>query len=450
MRSIFLWLALLQAGMLHAQDTLQLPPHAVQAPVSSGEYFFDTDPGFGAGQLFNGAVTSSVPFVSTESIAALAAGVHKLHVRLRDAAGNWSMTNSRFLYILNPALSIPPHPAPKLITKLEYFIDTDPGIGNGISMNVPAASTAVIPNIPVDISSLGAGVHTVNLRFRDSSGAWSHTTGSKVALVSVNVQLPPVAAADSIYALEYFFDNDPGMGNGILLTVPAATQLDNYVFPADISSLADGLHRLFVRTLRGRSLTAMHSFTIGQPLPLQLVSFNVKQQEDDALLSWKMADEESIQTFIPESSTDGIAFLPLDAVKAEHKAGYAYAFADKDIGGYHATKIFYRLRMLEEGGGFSYTPVVSLNLDSRGSVAYPNPFTDKIHILPAQLLDKDVPVTIKIRDIAGRCVYEQQQHAGSDSHDLTVETGALQAGSYFITIEAGDYKEVFRLVKTQA
>lgn len=446
MRYFILWLLLLQVTLLRAQDTLQLPAHRVPAIISRGEYFFDADPGFGYGTAFSGPVTgSSVSFVRTGSIAALTAGVHSLHVRLRDSAGCWSLTGSRFLYIVDTLVSFPPHASPGTLTRLEYFTDTDPGFGNGTAITLPPSATAAITNIPVDISSLANGVHTVNFRFRNSSGAWSQTTTARMALVSVSVDLPAHPAADSIYTLEYFFDADPGIGQGIQLNVPAAVQLDNYIFQADISGLNDGIHRLFIRSLHGPSLTAMHSFTIGQPLPVQLLSFTVRQQGEDALLSWKIADETGIQGFIAESGTDGITFQALGSITAQHQNGYIYTYADPYITRHPAQKIYYRLRTAGIDGGFSYTPVVSLDLNGGHSVAYPNPFRDEIRVVPATQLDDRFPVSISIVDAAGRCVYEG--HVRPVRGQVLISGGTLPAGNYWLSLEAGSYREVFRLTK---
>src|SRR5215471_6863791 len=49
------------------------------------------------------------------------------------------------------------------ITKLEYFIDTDPGFGNGTTVSVSAA-TDVTANFTVDINSIQPGFHNLYVR----------------------------------------------------------------------------------------------------------------------------------------------------------------------------------------------------------------------------------------------------------------------------------------------
>lgn len=445
MRTILFLLLLLQAGVFHAQDTLHLPAHTLPAPIKDGEYFFDTDPGFGSGNHFDETIGgTTLSFISTGSIAALSQGVHKLNIRIRDTMGTWGITNSRFLYIIDPSFSLSAQAGAGPIEKFEFFLDADPGIGNGVVSVIPASLNAELINIPVDISGLATGVHTVNVRFQDTSGIWSLTTGNKIALVSVDIDLPPNQVSDSITTMEYFFDEDPGTGNGILITVPATANLENYVFTANISMLSDGTHRLFMRTLTGPSLTAMYSFSIGDPLGLELVSFSVKQKDNDALLSWHTEDEAGVDGFVLESSTDGKTFSPFDLLSARNQHSSVYTRVDEGISRYNAGKIYYRLKIIEENGGYTYAPVVSLYLEGRESLAYPNPFLDDFNIIPGDRFRGGV-VIIRILDISGRCIYKRSLPAGQGG--LRVSPGALQPGNYLLSVESDSYKEVLPLTR---
>lgn len=139
--------------------------------VSKVEYFFDIDPGFGNG--INVPITSAVD-VSTSfspNISSLAEGVHRLYVRSLDVNGKWSNTNARVFYKVN-LTSLPN------ISKLEYFIDTDPGFGNGI--NVPITPATNIANIvfTVNTTPLSIGSHKLFVRTKDAAGSWCITNVS--------------------------------------------------------------------------------------------------------------------------------------------------------------------------------------------------------------------------------------------------------------------------------
>src|SRR5437867_4247318 len=60
------------------------------------------------------------------------------------------------------------------ITKLEYFIDNDPGFGNGT--NVPiSADTDVTASFNANINVAPTGFHWLYFRAKDANGNWSLT-----------------------------------------------------------------------------------------------------------------------------------------------------------------------------------------------------------------------------------------------------------------------------------
>ena len=65
--------------------------------VAGGEYYIDTDPGAGHGislTYANGTVSG------TAAISNLSPGLHRLYIRAKDNAGNWSSTvNTIFIFV---------------------------------------------------------------------------------------------------------------------------------------------------------------------------------------------------------------------------------------------------------------------------------------------------------------------------------------------------------------
>src|SRR5262245_51798019 len=59
---------------------------------------------------------------------------------------------------------------------------------------------------------------------------------------------PGIASSQpNLTRAEYFFDSDPGFGNGIAISIPTASVISNANSSADISSLSPGIHQLFIR-----------------------------------------------------------------------------------------------------------------------------------------------------------------------------------------------------------
>ena len=95
--------------------------------IVEAEYFIDTDPGVGNGTSISmsGEVIDSDFAIPTTS---LSEGIHKLYVRTLGIDGNWSLYANEVFYI-NPVQVNSAN-----ITSAEYFVDTDPGVGNGTAL----------------------------------------------------------------------------------------------------------------------------------------------------------------------------------------------------------------------------------------------------------------------------------------------------------------------------
>jgi len=189
--------------------------------VAAYQYYFDSDPGQGIAG--NGAVVQvsspSSDFEQQLSISIpsdLTTGMHTFHFRVMDENGRWSSKMASVFYILSTEQT-------QSITAYQYFFDTDPGVGNaGNGSIVAIASTDNLDQgIPISIpSSLETGIHTLYFRTKDEFGRWS-TKGQSIFYVDRN------ASDNNIVVGEYFFDTDPGLGNGIPISLSqSSTSVD--------------------------------------------------------------------------------------------------------------------------------------------------------------------------------------------------------------------------------
>lgn len=146
---------------------------SVSAPAAliTAEYFFDTDPGTGNGNPIALAGTSDESNISVAiSLSGLTPGVHRLYLRTKDASGKWSITN----YALFDNAAFIPYPtaAPlPAIAQAEYYIDTDPGFGNGVPVTVPASNDVSNFSVAVSLTGITQGRHTIYLRSKQNP--WS-------------------------------------------------------------------------------------------------------------------------------------------------------------------------------------------------------------------------------------------------------------------------------------
>lgn len=200
--------------------------------VAGMEYFFDADPGQGNGiQVYGRNAIDLDEVISTSS---LSPGIHRLYVRARNSSGDWGMPQKS-------TFSVPYSPLPlepTAITNVEYFIDTDPGPGSGVSL---FSRNALDIDATIGTSALEPGIHRLYARARNNENIWSTPQSA--------VFWKPYPAADplpDIVRLEFFVDSDPGQGNGTQIAVTPGASVD--LSPLlHIGEIAHGNHSLHIR-----------------------------------------------------------------------------------------------------------------------------------------------------------------------------------------------------------
>ncbi len=169
-------------------------------------------------------------------------------------------------------------------------------------------------------------------------------------------------------------------------------------------------------------------------LPVQLVSFTGKLNADkSATLQWKVSEQEDIDRFIIEESTDGNSF---------HQAGVVakgnsdmYSFIDISV---QAGKNYYRLKIVELSGEITYSNTIMLTLKSGVTISvYPNPVTDKLTI---QQFGTTKNTTAILSDGHGKLL--QQVKITGQNHVINME--GYPAGVYVLKLGDGT---VFKVMK---
>lgn len=209
------------------------------AQINAAEYFFDTDPGIGAATAIAvGAPTDTARLALNISTSSLSTGFHTLFIRFRYNNGGWGLYEGRPFYIL-PTASI--NNTAK-INKAEYFFDNDPGIGNATQVNIPTPTDTANLALNISTTGLSTGFHNLFVRYRYNNGVWGLYEGRPFYIITSAVN-----NTAQINKAEYFFDTDPGVGNGTQVTVSPATDTSVLALNISTGGLSTGFHNLFVR-----------------------------------------------------------------------------------------------------------------------------------------------------------------------------------------------------------
>lgn len=221
------------------------------------EFFWNDDPGVGRATALtlpdgdaDGFRAASVPVTGMRD------GLNILGIRARNA-GQWSVTHSAMVW------SRPSSPAD--VEAAEFFWNDDPGVGAATPMTL--AGGEGLRAASLDASGLAEGLNTLGVRVM-SRGQWSTTHST--AVWNRGSHDP-----SAITAAEYFWDDDPGVGNAT--AIPALTGPDDPSAPGvprqatlDASGLAEGEHLLGlrVRGALGWSVTHSARVTVRGDVPL--------------------------------------------------------------------------------------------------------------------------------------------------------------------------------------
>jgi len=247
------------------------------AQLSGAEYYVNTDPGSGSATAIENPDDGNYDETSEEvtinlDVSGLGVGQHVVYVRFQDAAGKWGIPKGS-VFTVSDAQEIVFE-----ITEAEYFIDSDPGEGNGTAFNTTqdGGFGDFLETVSTEISlpGLSEGQHQVYVRFKDVNGRWGAPRGQQFLVDS---------RADIVYTIasaEYFINSDPGKGNGIEIAAPADGSFDEKLEEIDLEvnlpGLAEGRHTIFTRFQRSNgSWGAKRGFTFtvqdGEEVPLTII-----------------------------------------------------------------------------------------------------------------------------------------------------------------------------------
>ena len=187
----------------------------VQSNLYQAEFFVGTIGADGTGirmyardGVFDSPTEEAYMLISLININALGSGNHTIYVHGRDDSGNWGPFDSTVLVIEQGLPTVTgtaatPNPTDgatavtltatansagaAAIDLAEWFVDADPGPGNGTAMSISGTANPWSLSANIDITGWADGNYTLYTRVRDAAGNWSLTD-------SVILSIAPAAA----------------------------------------------------------------------------------------------------------------------------------------------------------------------------------------------------------------------------------------------------------------
>ncbi len=168
-------------------------------------------------------------------------------------------------------------------------------------------------------------------------------------------------------------------------------------------------------------------------LPLTLLNFTATQQTNSIVTNWQTTNEVNVSHFTVQRSTNGSNFTDLGNVTATGGGNYSYNDDLSTINTQPPT-IYYRLKMVDKDGSFTYSKVVSVSLTTHYSSfnIYPNPVKETLF---AQVTStKAYKATVQITNMQGRILQQQQVQLQVGNTSISLNTTGLLKGSYVLVV----------------
>lgn len=185
--------------------------------------------------------------------------------------------------------------------------------------------------------------------------------------------------------------------------------------------------------------------TLSSPLPVTLLSFTGKLQNEFAQLQWTVANED-VNGYHIEKSADGRSFTSIGFVTADKNPlpQKAYNFTDPTK---MASVQYYRLAMVPTVGSIIYSNIVKLQKNSAGIgvQVYPTVTRDVFNVKYSQ--PSNGMVVIEVYSLLGAKVLNKV----ATMQDQQINISTLAAGTYNVSIRMAQTGELLyntKLIKT--
>ncbi len=184
------------------------------------------------------------------------------------------------------------------------------------------------------------------------------------------------------------------------------------------------------------------------PLPVELISFSVKQNECTAELAWESASEEQFAYYQIQRSHDGLTFRDIDLIVGQ---GGNHAKTYKYIDRLAEAQNFYRLKMVDVDGSIEYSAIEVLSIDCAKFTnidLFPNPIHVNNGALNLEFYASSGKSKIVVSDILGRPVLQFEENSIALSKNATqIDVSTLQAGTYSLKIDTNRHGKLFVVIE---
>lgn len=174
------------------------------------------------------------------------------------------------------------------------------------------------------------------------------------------------------------------------------------------------------------------------PLPIELLQFNGKYQNNSSLLYWSTASETDNDYFVVERSNDGNQFYPIGTVDGAGNSSVVLSYSLRDYESIDKVA-YYRLKQVDFDGHYTYSKIIALrNMKSFGNQylnLYPQPASADVFVEQGMFVNGETFAT-EIFNTQGALV-QRDLHTSDESGNLLLHLKNLEQGMYLLRVTDG-------------
>lgn len=233
----------------------------------------------------------------------------------------------------------------------------------------------------------------------------------------------------------YYMAVDFYSGN-LYLVAPGGGSSVQTGLPTNISSISetnDG-SALYVTSLSSGSVSKLVEAV---PTPVTLLSFSGNVFTGYNELKWTVAAERDIQRYIVEYSSNARDYQSAGELIARNNDNGRYSFQHQF---FNTGETFYRLKVIEADGRFTYSPIISLGKANGSDIkVYPNIVTAGfVNVISSRSIER-----LELLSADGRPVWTKD--AGGQSGYQSLSLPAVAKGMYYLRITGKDWVNTQKL-----
>lgn len=216
---------------------------------------------------------------------------------------------------------------------------------------------------------------------------------------------------------------------------------------SEVSNLSVGMHQVTVTDATNNMIISnIEVFGGCAVLPLEWIAFQAIPQTNSITLEWIVNQDENIQEFEIQRSTDGIFFTNIATISSKSGRGQInYQWIDDNV---RLNTIYYYKIQSREADNRMISSIQSAQLSTAGRNVisiYPNPIQNEARLVIHEA--SNLPIKIAIYNQLGQRLYEANYPITSDRTQIFLNFEAFDSGLYFIEVLQNNQTHILKTIK---